>query len=227
LLQTSTDEIVLAALSRVIATTVGEGVIAVDLAGAGRSVLRPELDFRRTVGWFSTIYPIPLVCVDSAGASAAQLLDEVSQTFTAVPHHGIGYGLLRYLHAPTATLLAATPAADIFVCNLGMIPEWQASDAAVQFTHDTELAVRQTLPGLGHPIELRVYRHGGVLHVDWWFDRRRVSSNTLEALAEQLPATLIQLIGEAVEGDQDSGEDTEDEALALVDLSAAVFDDDE
>lgn len=227
LLQTSTDEIVLAALARVIATSVGEGVIAVDLAGAGRSVLRPELDFRRTVGWFSTIYPIPLACVDSAGASATQLLDEVSQTFTAVPHHGIGYGLLRYLHAPTATLLAATPAADIFVCNLGMIPEWQASDAAVQFTHDTELAVRQTLPGLGHPIELRVYRHGGVLHVDWWFDRRRVSSNTLEALAEQFPAILIQLISEAVEGDQDNGEDAEDEALALVDLSAAVFDDDE
>ena len=228
LLRASTDEILLAALARTIANTVGDGVVAVDLAGAGRLVLRPELDMRRTVGWFSTIYPIALSCVTSSAASAGQLLEEVGETFKAVPHHGIGYGLLRYLHAPTAGLLAATPPPDIFFSYLGMIPEWQESDAPVQFDSDTALAVREALPGLGHPIELRVYRYGGVLHVDWWYDHRRVSRSTLEALAEQFPTTLIGLIGEAVSGDQDNdGADTEDEALALVDLSAAVFDDDE
>jgi len=228
LLRASTDEILLAALARTIANTIGDGVVAVDLAGAGRLVLRPELDMRRTVGWFSTIYPIALSCVASAGASAGQLLEEVGQTFKAVPHHGIGYGLLRYLHAPTAGLLAATDPSDVFFSYLGMIPEWPESDLSVQFDSGTELAVRDALPGLGHPIELRVYRYGGVLHVDWWYDHRRASRSTIEALAEQFPATLIGLIGEAVEGDQDNdGSDAEDEALALVDLSAAVFDDDE
>ena len=86
----------------------------------------------------------------------------------------------------------------------------------------------ETLPGLGHPLELRAYRHGGVLHVDWWYDRRRVRSSTVEALAEQFPATLIGLIDEAVAGDEDNnGGEAEDEALALVDLSAAILDDDE
>lgn len=228
LLQSSTDEILLAALARTLAITVGDGVAAVDLAGAGRSVLRPEVDLRRTIGWFSTIYPIALPCVSLSGASAAQLLDEVSRTVQAVPHHGIGHGLLRYLHAPTAAVLAASPQADVFFTYLGMVPEWQESDAPVQFDSDTELAVRETLPGLGHPLELRAYRHGGVLHVDWWYDRRRVPSSTVEALAEQFPATLIELIGDAVAGDEDDdGGAAEDEALALVDLSAAVFDDDE
>jgi hypothetical protein len=50
----------------------------------------------------------------------------------------------------------------------------------------------------------------------------------VEALAQQFPATLIGLIDDAVAGDADTdGEDDEDEALALVDLSAAVFDDDD
>jgi phthiocerol/phenolphthiocerol synthesis type-I polyketide synthase E len=98
----------------------------------------------------------------------------------------------------------------------------------VQVDGDTELMIRQTLPGLGHLLELRTYRHGGVLHVDWWYDRRRVRSGTAEALAEQFGATLIALIEEAVTGDQDGdGGEAEDEALALVDLSAAVLDDDE
>jgi len=227
-LQASTDEILLAALARSIAATVGEGVATVDLAGAGRAVLRPDVDFRRTIGWFSTIYPIALPCMGGPGASAAQLLAEISQTVKAVPHHGIGYGLLRYLHAPTAGLLGAAGTADVFFSYLGMIPEWTESDAPVQFDSDSELTVRETLPGLGHPIELRAYRHGGVLHVDWWYDGRRVPGGTVVALAEQFPATLMTLIADALAGDGDDDEDdAEDEALALVDLSAAVFDDDE
>lgn len=228
ILQSSIEEILLAALARTLAITVGDGVAAVDLASAGRSVLRPEVDLRRTIGSFVTIYPIALACMDLPAASAVQLLAEVGRTVRAVPHHGIGYGLLRYLHAPTAGLLGAIPTADIFVSYLGMIPEWQERDTPVQFDSDTELTARETLPGLGHPLELRAFRHGGVLHVDWWHDRRRVRGGTVEALAEQFPATLIALMDEAVAGDEDGADsEAEDEALALVDLSAAIIDDDE
>jgi phthiocerol/phenolphthiocerol synthesis type-I polyketide synthase E len=227
LLQASTEEILLAGLARRLADTLGDGVVAVDLAGAGRSVLRPEVDFRRTIGGFSTIYPIALPVMDAPGASATQLLAEVGEIVKSVPHQGIGYGLLRYLHAPTAAVLAAAGNAEIFLSYLGMIPEWQESDAPVQFDSDSELTVRETLPGLGHPLELRTYRYGGVLHVDWWFDNRLVPAETVAALAEHFPATLMTLIDEAVAGDGDSEDEDEDEALALIDLSAAVLDDDE
>jgi phthiocerol/phenolphthiocerol synthesis type-I polyketide synthase E len=228
LLQTSSDELLLTALARTIAGAVGDGVAAVDLAGAGRSVLRPEVDLRRTVGSFATIHPIALPCVTNAGASATQLLEEVSHAVQAVPHHGIGYGLLRYLHAPTAAVLAAGAQADVFFTYLGMVPEWQQNDARVQLYDGAAELALGSLPGLGHPLELRAYRHGGVLHVDWWYDSRRVAGSTVEALAQQFPATLIGLIDEAVSGDElDDEDDSEDEALALVDLSAAVFDDDE
>jgi len=228
ILQASTEEILLAALARSLAVTAGDGVASVDLAGTGRSVLRPDVDFRRTIGWFSTIYPIALPCIGDQGASATQLLAEVSHALKAVPHHGIGYGLLRYLHAPTAGLLGAAGAAQIYLSYLGMIPEWQETDALVQFDTDSELTVRETVPGLGYPLELRTYRYGGVLHVDWWYDKRRVSGDTIDVLAQQLPATLAALIGEAFSGHGAEAEaEAEDEAMALVDLSAAVFDDDE
>ncbi len=229
LLQVGIEALLLSSLARTVAAVVGEGVVAVDLVGAGRSVLAPEVDVRRTVGWFSTIYPIALPCVEVSGASAVQLLEEIRQTLEAVPHYGIGYGVLRYLHAPTARLLEATAAPDIHFANLGMIPERQAAQdpkAPAGTVSDEERVLPDTPPGLGHPIELRVYRRGGALHVDFWHDRRRVPGATIEALAERFPAMLIGLVDEAVTGHGGQhATDADDAALALLDLSAAVLED--
>jgi phthiocerol/phenolphthiocerol synthesis type-I polyketide synthase E len=212
------DEMLLAALSRTIGTAVGDGTIAVDLSGDGRSVLKPDIDLRRTVGWFSTVYPVALTCAKSDGAGAKQVLDDVHSTLNAVPHYGIGYGLLRYLYAPTARRLGATGPADIFFSYIGTIPDLPplGEDVAVRFDSDTALPVREAIPGLGHPIEFRVFRTAGVLHLDWWYDTRRVDAATVQSLADGFSEALLELIREALAEDEtDSGSDE----LELVDLS--------
>ncbi|HET9875176.1 MAG TPA: hypothetical protein VFQ37_05350, partial [Mycobacterium sp.] len=74
------------------------------------------------------------------------------------------------------------------------------------------------IPGLGHPIELRAYRSAGVLHLDWWHDRRRIESATIESLAQKLTTTITTLIQDALT--QDETDTTHDEP-ALVDLSSS------
>jgi phthiocerol/phenolphthiocerol synthesis type-I polyketide synthase E len=214
------EEILLAALSRTIATAVGDGSVAVDLGGPGRSVLKPDIDLRRTVGWFTTVYPVALNCSKGEGASAKQLLDNVHGTLNAVPHYGIGYGLLRYLYAPTARLLGAGRPADIFFSYVGTIPDLPSlsSDAVpVQFDADTALPVREAVPGLGHAIEFRVYRSGRVLNLDWWYDTCRVESATAQALADGFAQALMELTREALAEDE---MDSESDELELVDLSS-------
>ena len=212
------DEMLLAALGQTIAAAVGEGSIAIDLSGDGRSVLKPDVDVRRTVGWFSTVYPVALNCAKANGASAKQALDEVHDTLTAVPHYGIGYGLLRYLYGPTARALGAARPADIFFNYVGTIPDLPAlgDEVAVKFDTDTALPVREAIPGLGHAIELRVFRSAGVLHLDWWRDSRRVDVATVQSLADGFSRDLLELIREALAADEmDSGSDE----MELVDLS--------
>ena len=216
------DEILLAALGRTIAHVVGDGVVAVDLEGAGRSVLKPDVDLRRTVGWFTTIYPLPLTCAAGGDTSATQSLDAVHDTLEAVPHYGIGYGLLRHIYAPTARLLSAERPPDIHFSYLGTIPQLPSGDAPVQFIPDTAMPVRETIPGLGHPIELRAYRSSDALHMDWWYDTRRLQRATVDALVQCFPLALTELIREAVastRADDETGAAME--ALALVDLSAS------
>ena len=213
------DEILLAALARTIAATVGDGAVAVDLGGPGRSVLKPDVDLRRTVGWFSTVYPIALTCA-TEDASARQLLDEVHDTLKAVPHYGIGYGLLRYMYAPTARQLGATRPADIFFSYVGTIPDLPSispGDAPVQFDADTAMPVREAIPGLGHAVELRVYRSAGVLHLDWWYDTRRLEADPAQSLVERFSIALMELAREAIVEDEMA---SAGEELALIDLSS-------
>ncbi|MEB3048569.1 type I polyketide synthase [Mycolicibacter sp. MYC123] len=216
------EEILLAGLSRAVASVVGAGTLAVDLAGAGRSVLKPEVDLGRTVGGFTTIYPVALDCATDSGAR--QLLDSVHETLGAVPHYGIGYGLLRYLYAPTARLFGAVPPADVHFAYAGAIPELPSlGDAPVQFGPDAAMPVRETIPGLGHALELRAYRTAGVLHLDWWYDSRRIEESVLRAIAEAFSAAVMELVRAAIAEDElasegQAGEGAEDE-MALVELS--------
>ncbi|WP_268788634.1 type I polyketide synthase [Mycolicibacterium iranicum] len=211
------EDILLAALTRTVAATVGEGAVAVDLGGRGRSVLKPDVDLQRTVGWFTTLHPVVLHA--SRSDSAAQSLAEVHEALDAVPHYGIGYGLLRYLFAPTARALALTRPADILFSHIGTIPEVpsdQPDDAPVRFDADTAMPIRDTLPGLGHATELRVYRTAGVLHIDWWYDNRRLGPTDVESFARQYSAAILEITREALaEADSDAA----GEELALVDLS--------
>jgi phthiocerol/phenolphthiocerol synthesis type-I polyketide synthase E len=179
-------------------------------------VLKPDVDVRRTVGFMSTIYPVALPC--STATDARTALDEVRERLSAVPHYGIGYGLMRYLHAPTSRLLGADPSADVFFSYLGTIAGLPlAGDAPVQLDDDTAMPVRETMSGLGHALELRGYRSGGRLHLDWWYDTRRLESAVVESLARHLHGELADLVAELIaEGDIDSAGDE----LELIDLSS-------
>jgi hypothetical protein len=50
---------------------------------------------------------------------------------------------------------------------------------------------------LGHVLELRAYRAGEVLALDWWYDARCFEPYTIEELSEQFPFALIELTSEA------------------------------
>ncbi len=177
---------------------VGDGVVAVDVVGDGRSVLKPDVDPRRTVGGFAALYPLALNCASRERVNAIQVLDEIHDALASVPHHGIGYGLLRYLHAPTSQLLGAVASPDIYLSNEGVIPDLPSAGGPVEVDVDTAMPVRDKLPGLGHPVEVRVYRSTGGLNVDWWYDSRRIQRAKVESLAERFAAALTELVREAM-----------------------------
>ena len=112
-------------------------------AEPGRSVLKPDVDLRRTVGWFTTVYPVALTVCHRRDTSARQLLDDVQR-------HAESRPALRNRVRAVAVFVRANRAAarrpgpaDIFfsLCRHDPRPAVRAiDDAPVQFDTDTATA---------------------------------------------------------------------------------------
>ncbi|MET8842354.1 amino acid adenylation domain-containing protein [Streptomyces rubiginosohelvolus] len=102
-----------------------DGVL-VDLEGHGREEGDTGADLSRTVGWFTSIYPVRLDVGDldpadvaTGGFTLGRALNRVKEQLRAVPDSGIGYGVLRYLAPGPGAELARFPAAQVGFNYLG------------------------------------------------------------------------------------------------------------
>ncbi|UED72997.1 non-ribosomal peptide synthetase [Brevibacillus sp. DP1.3A] len=90
------DEVLLTVLGQTVAEWSGQGRIAVQVENHLREFTKKEpLDISRTVGQFTTVYPIVLNVASTGDIS--QLLKRVKETVRQVPNRGLGYGVMRYL----------------------------------------------------------------------------------------------------------------------------------
>src|SRR5436305_210586 len=92
---TQMNEVLLTALAWTLVQWTDEPAVLIDLEGHGRQDLFVGVDVSRTVGWFTSVFPLRL---DLKGIkNVKDALTVVKEQVRAVPHHGIGYGILRYL----------------------------------------------------------------------------------------------------------------------------------
>ncbi|QKV94272.1 amino acid adenylation domain-containing protein [Streptomyces sp. NA02950] len=111
--------------------------VLVGLEGHGREEIVPGVDLSRTVGWFTSLYPVRLDPGSlsreqraAAGPELAGALKRVKEQLRAVPDHGIGYGLLRYLNPRTAVTLAKYAEPQIGFNYLGRIGTADGADGS-------------------------------------------------------------------------------------------------
>jgi amino acid adenylation domain-containing protein/non-ribosomal peptide synthase protein (TIGR01720 family) len=90
-------------------------LVAVEGHGREETAVAGRVDLSRTVGWFTTRFPVHLdlsgldLADALAGGRAAETATRrVTETLRAIPDHGLGYGLLRYLNPETAAALSGT-----------------------------------------------------------------------------------------------------------------------
>jgi amino acid adenylation domain-containing protein/non-ribosomal peptide synthase protein (TIGR01720 family) len=91
---TEINEILITAFSLAVRDIFGTDKLQISLEGHGREQLGTAVDVTRTIGWFTSLYP---VVIDISHQDTIRQLIEVKENLHRVPNKGIGYGILRYL----------------------------------------------------------------------------------------------------------------------------------
>ncbi|RLK61736.1 non-ribosomal peptide synthase protein (TIGR01720 family)/amino acid adenylation domain-containing protein [Actinokineospora cianjurensis] len=91
--RTQVNDVLLTAFGAALSRWTGRAETLVHLEGHGREDLFDGVDLSRTVGWFTTMFPVVVGSADDWGTA----LKSVKESLRATPRRGIGYGALRYL----------------------------------------------------------------------------------------------------------------------------------
>jgi len=89
-------ELLLVALSRAIGQWKQIPSVCIDMESHGRTEIDSGLDITRTIGWFTSLYPVQLV--SDFDIEISEHIKTVKEQLRKVPNSGIGYGVLRYFN---------------------------------------------------------------------------------------------------------------------------------
>ena len=192
--QTQINDLLLTALAQACAAWTGQRSLLIDLEGHGRDALTHDVDVARTVGWFTTVFPLYL---DISGLSAPdEVLLAVKEQLRRIPRNGTGYGLLRYLSSDErAALLAELPQADLELNYLGQLDQIFPSSSLFALAPESSGPPRAAGQLRSHLLEVGGNVSGGRLHISLTYSANRHQRATIERLADSYLEALRLLLG--------------------------------
>ncbi|WP_100525568.1 non-ribosomal peptide synthetase [Mycobacteroides abscessus] len=160
--------------------------LPVELEGHGRVEHLGDLDLSRTVGWFTSVYPVRLP-VD-AGARFTDRLASVRRVLDQVVDGGIGYGISRYLDKSAG---AATARREVDVA-FNYLGQFDSHNGSMLFTHSSDASGVDTTPDAlrSNSVTVEASILEGQLRVYWTVSPELHSESTVTMFLDQFVSEL-------------------------------------
>ncbi|AFJ59187.1 non-ribosomal peptide synthetase PvdL [Pseudomonas fluorescens A506] len=196
--RTQVNDLLLTALARVLCRWSGQASALIQLEGHGRETLFDDIDLTRSVGWFTSAYPLRLTPQAEQGDS----IKAIKEQLRGVPHKGLGYGVLRYLADDLCKQsMAALPSAQITFNYLGQFDQSFGADALFHPLEETAGLAHDPDAPLPNELSIDSQVYGGELVLRWTFSRERHDQQVIRDLAEAYLAELHSLIAHCLQDD--------------------------
>jgi polyketide synthase PksJ len=196
---TEINDLLLVSLGLALEQETGQTSVKVDMEGHGREPIEEGINITRTIGWFTTLYPVHLEM--SHQSDLSQQIKEVKETLRKIPQKGIGYGLLKYLlpqeKKESPNTQEQTHKSRILFNYLG------------HFDHETtynNFRVAKEVPGnlrsgqgkREYPLTISGIITGGQLHMILGYNKKQYLRQMIQRLAQTYQQTLEQVIAHCV-----------------------------
>ncbi|MCF4968894.1 non-ribosomal peptide synthetase [Nostoc sp. CMAA1605] len=198
---TQINDVLLTALVLVLSKWTDSRSVLFNLEGHGREDIVDDVDLSRTVGWFTTIFPVLVEL--PATEKLADVLKSVKEQLRAIPNKGIGYGLLRYLSQDPeiANQLQAFPQAQISFNYLGQFDQQVNTSSWMQPASESAVKMHGLQNNRPYLLEIDSIIAGEQLRIEWTYSTNLHQHGTIENLAQEFVKTLQQLIAHCASGE--------------------------
>ncbi|NPC78897.1 non-ribosomal peptide synthase/polyketide synthase [Pyxidicoccus fallax] len=188
------QDVLLTALAQALSDWTGQQDVWVDLEGHGREDSLVEgVDLSRTVGWLTSIYPVHLSM--PRGGTAGDAMRSVREALRHIPHHGVGFGILKYLGPDeVGAPLRALPVPQVAFNYLGQLDASSDTSALLSFANEPAGAEVPAEALRMHPLEVGGSILGGRMQLTFAYSENLHARTTIEALAQGFLKHLRALI---------------------------------
>jgi non-ribosomal peptide synthase protein (TIGR01720 family) len=187
--RTQINDVLLTALATAVHKWTGKRQVLVQMEGHGREELWEDVDLSRTVGWFTSLFPV-LIEIDSTNDSGS-LLKSVKEQLRRVPNRGLVYGVLRYL---PKTLTDGPRQPDLKFKYFGQLATLLSSDSLFNLSSLARGAERDSGQERSCLIEVSSAVAAGQLQLSYTYSENIHRRETIERLSSNLIATLRNII---------------------------------
>ncbi|MGB8452383.1 MAG: amino acid adenylation domain-containing protein [Anaerocolumna sp.] len=196
---TEINDILLTALGEAIAEWTGEDRVLINLEGHGREEIDGDIDISRTVGWFTTQYPV-ILNMRGIGSLPSRL-KSVKESLRSIPRKGIGYGILKYqtiLQEEGSLKFNLNP--EISFNYLGQFDQ----DIDNEIFTISDISTGETIsPEMPRPYCIDIYGRikDGKLKLSFTYHKDEYEKATMNRIAENFKRSLMQIIEHCVSRD--------------------------
>ncbi len=196
--RTQVNDLLLTALAQAVCEWSGQPSALIQLEGHGREELFADVDLSRTVGWFTSLFP---VCLQPA-ADLATSIKHCKQQLQNIPDKGLGFGLLRHCaRTEIQQTLAALPQPRITFNYLGQFDADFASDGLWTPANEGRGAGQDEAAPLGNWLSVDGQVYGGELSLNWTYSSEMFSQARIQRLADAYQQALVALIEHCLNDD--------------------------
>ncbi|MGA9379612.1 MAG: condensation domain-containing protein, partial [Phormidium sp.] len=192
--KTQINDVLLTALAIVISRWTKSPKVLLNLEGHGREEIIEGVDISRTVGWFTTIFPV-LIEVEET-ENLGTIIKSVKEKLRGIPHKGIGYGILRYLchESEIVSQLQRKEPAQISFNYLGQFSQITNQSSIIQLAKESSGKEQSVEGQRAYILEINGIISEERLQIDWTYSSNLHQWETIEKIAEEFGATLREII---------------------------------
>ena len=181
--QTQINDVLMTALLLAITKWSGGVNLLVELEGHGREEIVEDTDVTRTVGWFTSLYPV--VLRKEEGWSIGEAVKSVKEQMRRIPKKGIGYAVMRYLSEDEEIREElGREEGEIIFNYLGQVDQVLGEESGFKVGRESAGEAQSRRGKRRYKVEVSGMIAEGRLEMSWIYSERVHKEETIRAIAE-------------------------------------------